>query len=177
MVAFNQVCIRIPQKAAQTITDIAGIGQHDHLFAFMMEGVELRLGRIMRNAVALDIDIAQSQHLAHLENVLLLGLDVADDVVHRFPGRFVGIKIHVVLARQDAQAVHVIAVFMRDEDRIHIRKVPANFFHQTSYLLAAQPAVDQYFPFRRLDIGAVAGTAARQIADVHALFFYCFNHT
>ena len=66
---------------------------------------------------------------------------------------------------------------MRDEDRVHIRKVAVDFRHQSGDFLAAQSAVHQYFPFGCLDVGAVAGTAARQIADAHALFFYCLNQT
>ncbi|CJM06587.1 Uncharacterised protein [Streptococcus pneumoniae] len=110
MVGLDKIAIRIFDNARHTVTDITCICQKDKTLIILHKAIELRCDCIMAYTKTLDVDISKGFGFTHFKNMLLRRIHLAKifTIFHSLPGLFIGIKIHTILASQNAYSMDMI---------------------------------------------------------------------
>ena len=80
--------------------------------------------------------------------------------VNGFGGEAIGVDRNGATFTDGAEAADVVRMFVGDEDRVNIVKLPANRGEAVRDLATTQAGIDEHGSVLRFDEGAIAGAAA-----------------
>ena len=115
---------------------------------------------IVGHTESFDQDIAYFEAGTGGEHAPLAG--EAQLILDRLLGGTVAINGNVELGGQSDQALHMVGMFVGDEDRAEVLRGAANRGQPFADLTEAEPGIDQDAGVISLDIGAVSGGAAAE---------------
>ena len=137
---------------------VAEVGEHADRMHPRTDRIADRVVGIMRDAEGFDGEIADFKRVAGREQApgdflfLLAG--------HRFGGEAIGVDRDDARLAEHAEAAGVVAVFMREQNRVEIHDRSADGGEALGDLSAAQAGIDKNRGVFRFDECAVTGAAA-----------------
>ena len=116
MVAFQQHDIRARQRLQRFLGKHADIRGRGHAVPAIIHAIAYRLRRVVRDAIGHNARIANVKGFAAFKHPAAAGSNIAQGALHGLPGAVVCVNRHMVFAAEDAHALDMIAVLVRNQD-------------------------------------------------------------